>query len=200
MDSYNVHDVHRRGLSGWLLSYLAVLAVAGLVGGAFVGFGARGPLRAHVPAENAWPAHLVITFLVVPALAWLGLRQRHRLRTWLSTPVSAVTAHRMRVLLAAAVRGRPTAVLRLVLSLAPVALVSWCVFRAAFQITMGFDPNQVINAWGGPTYLGAMYCHYLDAAAMTVPALYLLHLLLPPIPRAALNPAPTGAHRSPGSA
>lgn len=170
----------RPRLSRWLLGYVAVLALTGLTLGALLGFRDRRPVRAHVPAENAWPVHIVISCAVAVLLAALCWRHRHRLGSWLTAPLSVVTAGRIRSLLWAAGRGRPNAVLRLALSVPPFALVSWCAFRAALQITVGFDPNQVINAWGGPSYLGAMYCHYLDATAMTLPALYLLHLLLPP--------------------
>ena len=34
--------------------------------------------------------------------------------------------------------------------------------RAGQQVIAGLDPNFTVNAWGGPTYLGAMLAHYLD--------------------------------------
>lgn len=34
--------------------------------------------------------------------------------------------------------------------------------RAGERVGAGLDPNFTINAWGGPSYLGAMLAHYLD--------------------------------------
>lgn len=36
------------------------------------------------------------------------------------------------------------------------------------------------NAWGGPTYLGAMFCHYVDCAWIIGVSAALLNLLLVP--------------------
>ena len=38
------------------------------------------------------------------------------------------------------------------------------------------------NAWGGPTYLGAMYCHYLDLGLISAAAALLIDRLLAPHP------------------
>jgi hypothetical protein len=53
------------------------------------------------------------------------------------------------------------------------------IFRAGLQVTSGIDPNATINAWGGPTYIGAMACHYLDGLLIMAAAAWLLNLLLP---------------------
>ena len=55
-----------------------------------------------------------------------------------------------------------------------------CASRIGEQVTGGLDPNFTVNAWGGPTYLGAMACHYLDAALMIAVSAWLLNMILPP--------------------
>jgi hypothetical protein len=42
-------------------------------------------------------------------------------------------------------------------------LAIFTVWRAGLQVVGAFDPNFCINAWGGPTYLGASGAHWLDA-------------------------------------
>ena len=47
-------------------------------------------------------------------------------------------------------------------------------------MTGGLDPNFTVNAWGGPSYLGAMTCHYLDLVLMIAVAAWLLSKILLP--------------------
>ena len=42
-------------------------------------------------------------------------------------------------------------------------LAIFTVWRAGLQVVGAFDPNFCINAWGGPTYLGASGAHWMDA-------------------------------------
>ena len=51
---------------------------------------------------------------------------------------------------------------RCVAALPPLALIGYAFWRIGEQVTGGLNPNFTVNAWGGPTYLGAMACHYLD--------------------------------------
>ena len=77
-------------------------------------------------------------------------------------------------------RGR---MLRRVTSVPFVAIMAFTCWRAGIQVTGGLDPNFTGNAWGGPTYLGAMFCHYVDCAWMIGVSAALLNLLLAPAPR-----------------
>ena len=45
----------------------------------------------------------------------------------------------------------------------------------------GLDPDFTANAWG-PTYLGAMACHYLDIALVVGVSGWLLDKILPRLP------------------
>jgi hypothetical protein len=48
------------------------------------------------------------------------------------------------------------------------------------QIVGGLDPNSTVNAWGGPTYVGAMLAHWLDCVVGFYVAAFLLGRLLVP--------------------
>jgi len=104
---------------------------------------------------------------------------------WLLSPLGKPAARRLARTIRT-VRGGPAASGRAVPSLALAGLFLYGFYRAGEQVTAGLDPNFTVNAWGGPTYLGAMACHYLDLLVLMGAAAWLLHLILPPDPA---NPA-----------
>jgi hypothetical protein len=93
-----------------------------------------------------------------------------------------------------ALRGHPGFAHTLV-ALPPAGLFLYCFWRAGIQITAGLDPNSTVNAWGGPTYLGAMACHYLDCCVLMAAAAWLLDRILLPDPANATanSNAPAGS-------
>ncbi len=68
-----------------------------------------------------------------------------------------------------------------------VLVLLYTPLRMGQQITGGLDPNATVNAWGGPTYLGALLAHWLDGIVGFYAAAFLLSrlLLLPQPPRIA---------------
>ena len=76
----------------------------------------------------------------------------------------------------------PSGLGRALLALPPAALFLYAFYRAGEQVTGGLDPNFTVNAWGGPTYLGAMACHYLDLLLLMAAASWLLNRVLLPDP------------------
>jgi hypothetical protein len=68
---------------------------------------------------------------------------------------------------------------RIVPALLPLALIGYCFWRIGDQVIGGLDPSFTANAWGGPTYLGAMACHYLDGAVIIAACAMLLDKILP---------------------
>jgi len=58
-------------------------------------------------------------------------------------------------------------------------LFLFCFWRAGVQVTAGLDPNFTVNAWGGPSYAGAMACHYLDLFLLAAGAAWLMDRILP---------------------
>ncbi len=83
---------------------------------------------------------------------------------------------------------------RILLALLPAALFLYGFYRAGMQVTGGLDPNFTVNAWGGPSYPGAMACHYLDLFALMAAAAWLLDKILLPDPAGSRSPG----DRSPG--
>ena len=72
---------------------------------------------------------------------------------------------------------------RLLLALPAAALFLFCFWRAGVQVTGGLDPNFTVNAWGGPSYAGAMACHYLDLFLLAAGAAWLMDRILPALTR-----------------
>ena len=56
-------------------------------------------------------------------------------------------------------------------------------------MTGGLDPNFTVNAWGGPSYAGALACHYLDLFLLAAGAAWLMDRILPAGPNLAQPPA-----------
>lgn len=47
-----------------------------------------------------------------------------------------------------------------------ILLMLYSSWRMGSELTGAFDPNQVVNAWGGPTYIGAVAAHWMDCIIM----------------------------------
>jgi len=61
-----------------------------------------------------------------------------------------------------------------------ILVIAYAPARMGAQVIGGLDPNNTVNAWGGPSYLGAMLAHYLDAVLGCYAACFLLSRLLLP--------------------
>lgn len=169
-----------RGLSPRLCAVAAGLFAAGVASG-WLAYLHRPPAReVHVPGTNAWTVHLI---LAAAACAAYGVaRWRHRRRPG---------PHSGRLLLLAPLGARAaarlTATLRRVswraVAAAPLlGVIGYGFWRAGWQVTSGLDPSQVVNAWGGPSYPGAMAAHYLDCALGIAACAWLLDRILLPAP------------------
>ncbi|MGZ9828894.1 hypothetical protein ACXYTP_18460 [Tsukamurella ocularis] len=158
-----------------LRRFLLLLAVAFAAGVGFGGylFTRRDPeVAGFVPWTAAWPQHAVVA--VVGVALVLGIRARRwRPRTPALTPA------------------------RLALAAPLLGLLVFAAFRAGVQVLAGLDPNFTVNAWGGPTYLGAMACHYLDLAVGGIVVVGLLRLILT---RPATVPGTGGIQRAASAA
>jgi hypothetical protein len=67
-------------------------------------------------------------------------------------------------------------------ALPPLAVIAYGCWRIGEQVTGGLDPNFTADAWGGPTYLGAMACHYLDTGLIMAVCAWLLDRILVAVP------------------
>jgi hypothetical protein len=138
----------------------------------------RSPIReSSAPGASAWGQQLGVA---VVALALYGVaRWRHDRRfgrdsgrLLLLAPLGRNAAAR----LTAAAR---QASWRTAAALPLLVVIGYCCWRVGEQVTAGLDPNFTANAWGGPSYLGAMACHYLDAALIVAASGWLLAKILP---------------------
>jgi hypothetical protein len=182
-----------RGVLAQLSLPLVGLAAAALVTGVAVGgshyldYLDRSPIRAgQSPGTSAWWPHIVLFVVAVALLVGARLRRhrgRHRAGVadgglLLLAPLGKSAAWRVRYAMSAAARG-PGELVRLMAATPLVALLGYCLWRAGYQVLGGLDPNFTANAWGGPSYLGAMACHYLDLGLIMAACGWLLDRLLP---------------------
>lgn len=174
--------VVRAGIRTRLSIPLATVAAgsfgAGIVSGG-ISFLDRSPHRAqHGAGTAAWPPHLALLALAVTVTA-LVMRRNAAPAGLLLAPIGSRAAHRLGRTLSSAGR-HPTAALRLLIGILPMAILLYVPWRFGVQILGGLDPNFTANAWGGPSYLGAMACHYLDGALLLAVSAGLLNRILLP--------------------
>jgi hypothetical protein len=156
-----------------VLSVLALVCVAAGVISGYVEYLHSSHVReAYVPGSSSWPAQLGVAAvaIVLLVLAW-----------WRSGPGVVLHPLGQRAASRIAVTMR-RAGSRFVLALVPLAVIAYCLWRIGKQITGGLNPNFTVNAWGGPSYGGAMFCHYLDCGLIIAVCAWLLNKILLPGP------------------
>jgi hypothetical protein len=170
--------------SRFAVGVLGVLFLMGVAKGGVEYARRSAVVEPHVAGTNAILVHVLIAVAVA---AIVLVVQVGRARSpggrgpspW-AAPFSARAAGRLgRTLRFAAgpsvrnvARAAATALLVLVVAYAPA--------RMGAQVIGGLDPNNTVNAWGGPSYIGAMLAHYLDAVVGFYAACFLLGRLLLP--------------------
>lgn len=186
MNTYGTRSVSARseGIQSWLSRPLLTIAAASLLLGVVIGglsYLNRSPEHnTHVAGTAAVVPHILL-FLLTAALTTVVVRRRgiDSFLLLLLAPVSRTAAQRL-VRTLRSILTHPTALLRLLLSILPIVLLVYSPFRIGVQVLGGLDPNFTANAWGGPTYLGAMAFHYFDGALLMAAAAALLNVLLLP--------------------
>jgi hypothetical protein len=169
-------------LSGALTALVGSAFVSGVSYG-FFGFLQRSPIRQeHVAGSAAWGQQLGLALgtIVILSVAWWRHRRRFGPRSgrlWLLAPLGRHAERR--VAHALGFGSEAAQPVRLLLALPAAALFLFCFWRAGVQVTGGLDPNFTVNAWGGPSYAGAMACHYLDLFLLAAGAAWLMDRILP---------------------
>jgi hypothetical protein len=167
-------------LSGPLTALVGSAFVSGVVYG-LLEFLQRSPIRREpVAGSAAWGQQFALALGTIVILSVAQARHRRRFgprsgRLWLLAPLGRHAARR--VARALGFGGEAAQPGRLLLALPAAAL--FCFWRAGAQVTGGLDPNFTVNAWGGPSYAGAMACHYLDLFLLAAGAAWLMDRILP---------------------
>jgi hypothetical protein len=178
----------RYRLSRVTVTVFALLFIIGIAEGAAGSIRRHPGIERHAAGTNAITVHVLLaaaTAVVIVAIQSRRSRRPAAVRgpsPWAAPfSVSAVSRLRRTFQFAA---GPSLPNLARVLAAVPLVLVLlYAPFRMGVQITSGLDPNATVNAWGGPTYLGALLAHWLDATVGFYAAAFLLsRLLLPPRP------------------
>jgi len=163
----------------------AVLLVAGIAEGA-VDYARRSPKAGqHVAGTNASTVHVLIAVAAAAAVVSIQAR-RSRQPAWQrgpspwAAPFSAAAESRLRRTIRLAGGLSVPDLARAVAAVPLVLMLLFTPFRMGMQITGGLDPNATVNAWGGPTYLGALLAHHLDGIVGFYAAAFLLSRLLLP--------------------
>jgi hypothetical protein len=169
-------------LSGPLTALVGSAFLSGVWYG-LVEFLQRSPVRhVQVAGTAAWGEQLALALATVVIASVAQTRHRRRFgprsrRRWLLAPFGRHAAQRVgRALGFGGERAHP---FRLLLALPAAALFLFCFWRAGVQVTAGLDPNFTVNAWGGPSYAGALACHYLDLFLLAAGAAWLMDKVLP---------------------
>ncbi len=175
----------RYRLSRVTAAVFAVLLVTGVAEGA-ADYARRSPkIEQHVAGTNAIAVHVLIAVAAAAAVVSIQARRSRRSARqrgpspW-AAPFSASAASRLRRTIRFAGGLSLPNLARAVAAVPLVLVLLYTPFRMGMQITGGLDPNATVNAWGGPTYLGALLAHYLDGTVGFYAAAFLLSRLLLP--------------------
>jgi hypothetical protein len=185
----------------------AACAAAGALTGLFAYLDRSAIRRTYVPGMSAWWQHAAVASVAVLLYGYSRWRHQQRSghepgRLLLLAPLGKPAARRTARTARQPLRS-PSASARALAALPLAGMLIYCLWRAGEQVTAGLDPNVTVNAWGGPTYLGAMACHYLDIALIMAATAWLLNKILLPDPASTTRratSAPAGprpaAHRN----
>jgi hypothetical protein len=175
------HDSRSRPLSRWLAAAAGTVFTAGVSAGWLNYEHTPATPVARVPGTSTWWQQAVVALITAAILAviWWRRRRGQAGPRWVLAPLSASAAARIALL-----RRRPGA--GQALAAVPLMLIFlYGFFRAGLQIISGLNPANTVNAWGGPSYAGAMACHYLDLFLIMMVAAWLLDRVLPRVPAGA---------------
>jgi hypothetical protein len=166
----------RRSFASPILLGLLAAAGIGLAKGA-VAYARRSSVpEPHVPGTNAGVVHICIgvTFFILILLVEVRRRRRGLPSPWVA-PFTPGAWSRLRTTFT---EGGFATLPRLLVVVPTVIVMLYCPWRMGAQIIGGLDHNSTVNAWGGPSYVGAMLAHWLDCVVAFYAGAGILHLSL----------------------
>jgi hypothetical protein len=136
----------------------------------------------HAAGTNAILIHVLLAVAVAATVLVIQVGRARRPGERGRSPWAAPFSHRAAARLGRTLRfahgpSLPN-VARALATVPLVLVVAYAPARMGAQVIGGLDPNNTVNAWGGPTYIGAMLAHYLDALVGFYAACFLLGRLL----------------------
>lgn len=174
----------RRKLSRLSVTVCGLLLAVGIAEGAEA-YARRTPIERHAAGTNAITVHLVLaaaTATVVIVTQARRSRQpapRRGPSPW-AAPFSADAVSRLLRTLRFADGPSLPNLARAVTTVLLVLVLLYAPFMMGVHITSDLNPNATVNAWGGPTYIGAVMAHWLDGIIGFYAAAFLLSRLLLP--------------------
>lgn len=180
VDSENGQPVKRGSRSRLSITLTALVAVAsgaGLTLGALVAVSSASKVVEHRPQDNAVLPHVLVGLVVLGFI--VGGTIATRSIRWVWWPISASVGERY----GRTFRSASTSVsrlLRLVGASIALGFIVLLLFRMGFQATAVMEPSFRVNAWGGPSALGAFAAHGADALVCLALACCVLHKVLLP--------------------
>jgi len=171
-------------LSRFSVAAFIVLFLLGMAKGA-VEYDRRSAVpQAHTAGANAITIHILLAVAAAVVVVAIQVRRSRRPgwpgpSPW-AAPFSARAAARLARTLRFAHGWSLRNVARTLVTVLLILVIAYAPARMGAQVIGGLDPNNTVNAWGGPSYLGAMLAHYLDAVLGCYAACFLLSRLLLP--------------------
>ena len=175
----------RYRLSAATATVFAALLAAGVAEGA-AQYAHRSPrIEQHVAGTNAITVHVVLAAVVAAVVIAIQVRRSRQPAAWRrpspwAAPFSVAGVSRLRQTVRLTGGLSLPNLARAVVAVPLVLVLLYAPFRMGMQIIGGLDPNQTVNAWGGPTYPGALLAHYLDCVIGFYAVAFLLSRLLQP--------------------
>jgi hypothetical protein len=167
------------GVSRLTAPVLAAAFLFGVAQGAVAYVHRSAVAERHTAGTNAITIHVILAIaaaaVVIAVQVWRVRQPGRRGPSPWGAPFAARAMAKLRLFYqrspgAAMARGLPAALLILV--------ILYCPYRMGAQVIGGLDPNATVNAWGGPSYAGALLAHWLDC----VIGFYAAALLLSRLP------------------
>jgi len=160
---------------------LAAAFLAGVAEGAVAYSLRSSKLERHVAGTNAITIHVVLALAAAAVVIAVQARRTRKRGQAGPSPWTAPFSRSAVARLSRTARlSRGAAALRLLPATPLILLLLYCPYRMGAQVIGGLDPNSTVNAWGGPSYVGALLAHWLDCIVGCYVIAFLLGRLLAP--------------------